>query len=162
MKHNHVKGLEKNDSIIKGDLEGNAYKVSIVVASFNGDIAQGLLDGALKALGECGITDIKIIETDGAFEIPVIAKHCINFSDAVVCLGAVIKGETAHFEHVANECSRGIQQVMLETGKPITFGVLTTYTDFQAKERSLPDSFNEGYQAANTAIRMCSLLKKLG
>ncbi|MBH38338.1 6,7-dimethyl-8-ribityllumazine synthase [bacterium] len=161
MKHNHVKGLEPNDTIIKGDLDGKSYKISIVVASFNGDIAQGLLEGALKALDECGTTDIKIIETDGAFEIPLIAKQCANFSDAVVCLGAVIKGDTAHFDHVSHECARGIQDVMIETGKPIIFGVLTTYTDFQAKERSLPDSFNEGYEAANTAISMCSLLKQL-
>tara|TARA_B100000427_G_scaffold329834_1_gene348339 strand:+ start:7148 stop:7636 length:489 start_codon:yes stop_codon:yes gene_type:complete len=161
MKQNLKKGLENQDNIIKGTLDGKSFNVSIVVASYNGDIAQGLLDGALKALAECGTTDIKIIETMGAFEIPLIAKKCAAISDAVICLGAIIKGDTAHFDHVSNECSRGIQQVMLETGKPIIFGVLTTYTTFQAKERSLPDSFNEGYEAANTAIGMCSLMNQL-
>jgi len=160
MKQNHVKGLDQQDTI-KGDLDGKSFSVYIVVASYNGDIAQGLLEGALKALNECGTASIKIIEIDGAFELPLIAKKCTPLCDAVICLGAVIKGDTAHFDHVSNECARGIQQVMLETGKPVVFGVLTTYTVFQAKERSLPDSFNEGYDAAKTAISMCSLITKL-
>jgi len=159
--HDHEQGLIQNESIVKGDLDGSKYSITIVVASYNGDIAQGLLDGSLKALSECGTTSIKIVETDGAFEIPLIARECAKTADAVICLGAVIKGDTAHFDHVANECARGIQQVMLDTGKPIVFGVLTAYTIFQAKERSLPDSFNEGYGVAKIAVKMCSLIKKL-
>ena len=117
--------------------------------------------GSIKALDECNVTHKTIYEIDGAFELPLIASKVIEHHDAVICLGAVIKGDTAHFEYVAGECARGLQNVMLAAKKPVLFGVLTTYTLEQAKERALNNKDNKGYQTAYSALKLCQLCKEL-
>lgn len=153
--------IQADCDITRGLKGGDAYRIAIVVASYNHQISQGLLDGCIKGLSECQVTQYRVIEIDGAFELPLVAKHCAKTVDAVICLGAVIKGDTAHFEYVAGECARGLQDVMLQTGKPIIFGVLTTYTEGQALARSLPDALNKGLESAYCAVKMCSVLTQI-
>ena len=153
------------DGVISGDLNGSSVRIGVLVASYNADISNGLLKGCLKGLSELGVFDdaITVMETDGAFELPLLAKRCIGSMrfDAIIGLGAVIKGDTAHFEYVAGECARGLQEVMLSSNKPVVFGVLTTLTEEQAIVRSSDDENNKGYESAYTAVKMCSLLGKI-
>jgi 6,7-dimethyl-8-ribityllumazine synthase len=140
-------------------------KTAIVVSSFYKDISDGLLQGALDELHSAGISEksIEIFHCPGSFEIPLTArKLCASKKyGAVVCLGAVIKGETAHFEYISYAVTRGIMQLNIEYGIPVTFGVLTCYTNEQAKERSVPGGKNKGAEAARAAVEMMSLLKKM-
>ncbi|RAP28770.1 6,7-dimethyl-8-ribityllumazine synthase [Candidatus Marinamargulisbacteria bacterium SCGC AG-343-D04] len=151
------------DESVCGDLKDSSKRFAIIVSTYNSDISSGLLNGCLKALDECNISEsqYKVVETDGAFELPLLAKICAESFDAVICLGAVIKGDTAHFDYVAGECARGLQEVSLGCQKPIIFGVLTTLTLEQAIVRSSDDSHNKGYESALTALKMCSLCDKL-
>jgi 6,7-dimethyl-8-ribityllumazine synthase len=123
------------------------------------------LEGALKSLRKHGVKeeDIEIAEVPGAFEIPLTAKRLAQSHafHAVICLGAVIRGETAHFEYISQAVSQGLQRVMLETGIPISFGVLTTETEKQALQRADPKRFDRGGDAAKTALEMVELLQEL-
>lgn len=123
------------------------------------------MEGALTSLRKHGVKeeDIEIAEVPGAFEIPLTAKRLAQSHafHAVICLGAVIRGETAHFEYISQAVSQGLQRVMLETGIPISFGVLTTETEKQALQRADPKRFDRGGDAAKTALEMVELLQEL-
>lgn len=150
---------------IEGDLSAQGLKFGIVVSRFNDFITSRLLGGALDALQRSGASDeeITVAKVPGAREIPAIARTmalCGSY-DAVVCLGAVIRGATPHFDYVAAEASKGIAEVALEADVPVIFGVLTTDTIEQAVERAGTKAGNRGYDAAIAAIEMASLRKKL-
>jgi 6,7-dimethyl-8-ribityllumazine synthase len=136
-------------------------KIAIVVSRFNGGVTEGLLSGALGELKNHGVNekDITVIHTPGAFEIPLAAKKLCSSKkySAVICLGAVIKGETAHFEYISYAVTKGIMQVMLEHAMPVSFGVLTAYSDEQAIERSKPGEGNKGAEAARAALEMMEM-----
>ncbi|MDO8686488.1 MAG: 6,7-dimethyl-8-ribityllumazine synthase [Clostridiales bacterium] len=149
----------------EGKLIASGLKFGIVISRFNEFISGKLLGGAIDGLIRHGAdeTDIEVSWVPGAFEIPLIAQRMGNSKkfDAVICLGAVIKGSTPHFDYVANEMSKGIAKVSLDSGLPIIFGVLTTDTIEQAIERAGTKSGNKGYDAAVTAIEMANLMKVL-
>jgi len=138
---------------------------AIVVSRFNEEIASGLLAGAQDALTEAGVRDdqVTVFRVPGAFEIPLAAMHAAESArfDAVICLGCLIKGETMHFEYIAEAAANGIMRVGLDTGVPIAFGVLTTLTDEQAEERARPGAGNKGREAALAAIDMVRLMPQL-
>jgi 6,7-dimethyl-8-ribityllumazine synthase len=140
-------------------------RIAIVYSSFNENVTQGLLNGATTYLTESKIPLRKedIFKAPGAFEIPLIAKHLAKTKryDGVICLGCVIKGDTAHFEFISLGTTSGIMQAMLETEIPITFGVLTTYTDDQAILRSRENGENKGIEAAKACLEAISLLKRI-
>lgn len=142
---------------ITDDIKKSSF--AIIVATYNEKISEGLLSGALNAFKDCEIhnENINVFKTDGAFELPLLAKLCSNKFDAVICLGAVIKGDTAHFDYVAGECARGIQDVALTTSRPIIFGVLTTLNYEQASERANNDDLNKGRESVFTAIKTLHL-----
>ncbi len=148
--------------VYEGNLIVNNKKFGIVAGRFNEFITNKLLGGAIDALKRHGTIEenIEVAWVPGAFEIPLIAKKMAstNKYDAIICLGAVIRGSTPHFDYVANEVSKGIASVSLETKIPITFGVLTTDTIEQAIERAGTKAGNKGYDAAVTAIEMVNLL----
>jgi 6,7-dimethyl-8-ribityllumazine synthase len=148
---------------LRGSDDGTGLRIAIACAEFNGGITLRLLDGALQALHEAGTDrrDITVAWVPGAFELPVVARAFARAgkADAVLCLGAVIRGDTGHYDFVAGGCASGIQQVQLATGVPVTFGVLTTNTLDQALERSEPDHTNKGREAALTGIEMVRLLR---
>ena len=145
--------------------EVGARRFAIAVARFNGIVTSKLLEGALAALTRHGVReeDVEVAWTPGAFEIPVVAQRLAGSGgfDAVVCLGAVIRGETPHFDFVAGECARGIQRVALDTGVPCILGVLTTETLEQALDRAGGKHGNKGWEAATAAIEMAALLDDL-
>ncbi len=151
--------------IYEGKLISEGLKFAIVVGRFNEFIGSKLLSGAIDALERHGTKeeDIEIIWVPGAFEIPLVAKKLAktNKYDAVICLGAVIRGSTPHFDYVSSEVSKGIANASLETEIPIIFGVLTTDNIEQAIERAGTKSGNKGYDAAITAIEMANLLKEI-
>ncbi len=139
-------------------------KFAIVVGRFNDFISSKLLEGALDALKRHGAEEdgISVFRVPGAFEIPLAASKLARGDyDAVICLGAVIRGDTPHFEYIASEVAKGIGRVMLESGKPVVFGVLTTDTVEQAIERAGTKSGNKGFEAATTAVEMVDLLGKI-
>jgi len=148
----------------QGSTAGRGRRVAFACARFNGGITSRLLEGALDALEESGVDrrDVTVGWVPGAFELPLLALDFADGErpfDAVIALGAVIRGETGHYELVAGECARGIQDVQLSTRVPVVFGVLTTETVDQALERSLPDETNKGREAALTALEMVNLLR---
>lgn len=148
-----------------GVLAGEGLKFGVVVSRFNEFITGKLLDGARDALLRHGVKedDIEIAWTPGSFEIPLVAKKMARSGnyDAVICLGAVIRGATPHFEYIAAEVSKGIANVSLETGVPLTFGIITSDTIEQAIERAGTKMGNAGFNAAVNAIEMANLLKSL-
>ncbi len=150
---------------IEGNLDAKGLKFGIVVGRFNSFIAERLLEGALDALIRHGADDnhIAVARVPGAFEIPLAAKVMAESGtyDALICLGAVIRGSTPHFDYVAAEVSKGVAQVSLQAGVPIAFGVLTTDTIEQAVERAGTKAGNKGFDAAMTAIESVNLLKGL-
>lgn len=150
-------------NVYEGNLIASEGKYAIIVGRFNEFIGGKLLDGALDALKRHGVDekDISLIWVPGAFEIPLAAKRLATSDnyDAIICLGAVIRGATPHFDYVANEVSKGIANISIETGVPISFGVLTTDTIEQAIERAGTKAGNKGFDAANTAIEMVNLFK---
>ena len=150
---------------IEGALKGDGRKIGIVVARFNSFIAEKLLDGALDMLKREGVADgdITVARVPGAFEIPLAAQKMAKSGKfhAVLCLGAVIRGATPHFDYVAAEMSKGIAHVMLETGLPVLFGVLTTDTIEQAVERAGTKAGNKGADTALAALEMINLLDGL-
>ncbi len=152
-------------NIIEGKLLAEGQKIAIVAGRFNEIITNKLLGGAIDAFKRHGgnENDIDIAWVPGSFEIPLIAKKMAESKkyDAVICLGAVIRGATAHFEMVANETTKGIAAASLQTGVPIIFGVLTTDNIEQAVERAGSKAGNKGFEAATTAIEMVNLIKQL-
>jgi 6,7-dimethyl-8-ribityllumazine synthase len=150
---------------IEGKLDASGQKVGIVVSRFNSFISERLLEGAVDAIVRHGgdDKDIHVARVPGAFEIPLAAKMMAASAkyDAVICLGAVIRGSTPHFDYVASEVSKGIAAVSLESGVPVAFGVLTTDTIEQAVERAGTKAGNKGFEAAVTAIETVNLLKAL-
>lgn len=151
--------------IYEGKLLAQGLKFGIVVSRFNDFIGERLLGGALDALKRSGADEknIDVFKVPGAFEIPLVAKKAASTGryDAVICLGAVIRGATPHFDYVANEVSKGIAHAGLEAGVPISFGVLTTDTLEQAIERAGSKSGNKGWDAAVAAIEMANLIKQM-
>jgi 6,7-dimethyl-8-ribityllumazine synthase len=150
---------------IKGNLTGSGLRIGIVVSRFNSEITEGLLRGAKHTLEGSGISEREttIVEVPGAFEIPfaldLMAKS--KKYDALIALGCVIKGETAHFEYIADSVTEGITAVRDKYSIPVSFGVLTTYTEHQAVARSADNDDNKGIEAAYAAIEMANLAKQL-
>jgi 6,7-dimethyl-8-ribityllumazine synthase len=149
----------------EGELQAKGLKFAIIVSRFNDFIGSKLLDGAVDALTRHGASEqnIDVIKVPGAYEIPLAAKKVAlkKKHDALICLGAIIRGATPHFDYVAAEASKGIAQASLDTGIPIAFGVLTTDTIEQAVERAGTKSGNKGWDCAMVAIEMAQLFKKL-
>lgn len=151
--------------IIEGKLEAKGLRFAIVVSRFNDFVSQRLLDGALDALNRCGALekDIKIYRVPGSFEIPSVARKLANSGefDAVICLGAVIRGATPHFEYVSAEVAKGVASVALESGLPVIFGVITADNLEQAIDRAGAKSGNKGFESAVAAIEMANLYKQI-
>lgn len=151
--------------VFEGNLVGKDLKVGIVAGRFNDFIVSKLVDGALDGLKRHGVNeeDIELSLVPGAFEIPLIAKKIAKSKkyDAIICLGAVIKGSTPHFDYVCAEASKGIASVSLDSEMPVIFGILTTDSIEQAIERAGTKAGNKGYDAAVTAIEMANLLREI-
>jgi len=154
-------------NVIEGNVavEGKV-KVCIVAARFNDFIVSRLIEGAADALRRHGVADddITLVKVPGAFEIPVAAKRAAESGlyDAVICVGAVIRGSTSHYDYVCNEVSKGIATISMQTGVPVMFGVLTTENIEQAEERAGTKAGNKGYDCALGALEMINVLKKVG
>ncbi|MGB3621649.1 6,7-dimethyl-8-ribityllumazine synthase [Ketobacter sp. MCCC 1A13808] len=152
-------------TVLEGDFCATDAKFAIVVARFNSFVVESLLSGALDALARHGVseTNIEIIRVPGAFEMPLAVKQVAKKRkpDAIIALGAVIRGGTPHFDFVAGECTKGVANVMLDSDIPVSFGVLTTDTIEQAIERSGTKAGNKGADAAIGALEMVSLLRAL-
>lgn len=150
--------------VIEGDLQGQGVKVSLVVSRFNSFITDRLLEGALDALRRHGVEEkgITVIRVPGSFEIPLGVRRAAGQKvDAVIALGALIRGGTPHFDYLSAEVTKGVAQVMLDTGIPVSFGVLTTDTVEQAIERAGAKAGNKGAEAAQSALEMVSLLRRM-
>jgi len=150
---------------LEGELDGKECRIGIVVSKFNEFVTNRLLAGAETMLKQLGTPEdrVRVIKVPGAFELPLAAKALAQSGhfDAVVCLGAVIRGETPHFEYISTEAGRGIGQTALATGIPVVFGVLTTNTVDQALDRSGTPECNKGADAVRTAVEMANLMKRL-
>jgi 6,7-dimethyl-8-ribityllumazine synthase len=151
--------------IIEGDLSSKTYKFAIILSKFNEFIGKKLLEGTIDCLKKHNYPDdsFDLIKVPGAFEIPIAAAKLAASKkyDAIIALGAVIRGATPHFDYISNAVSNGCSQVALKYEIPVVFGVLTTNTVEQAKERSDPNAGNKGWDAALTAIEMADLINKL-
>lgn len=151
--------------IIEGDFKSSSGQYALLVSRWNSFVVEHLKEGALDTLRRHGIADeeITVIYAPGAFEFPVVAQKLAEAKhyDAIIALGAVIRGGTPHFDYVAGECTKGLAQVSLNAGIPITFGVLTVDSIEQAIERSGTKAGNKGAEAASTALEMVSLLQQL-
>jgi len=149
----------------KGSHDATGLKFGVVVAKFNKFVTSKLLSSCLDGLTKHGVRDqdIEVVRVPGAFEIPLVARTLAKSEkfDAVICLGAIIRGDTPHFDYISAEASRGIGQAALDSGIPIIFGVLTTDTVAQAIERSDPGKFNRGGEAAKSAIEMATIVRML-
>ena len=147
----------------QGELHGAGLRVALVVARFNEIVTSRLLAGARSALERHGVSDVDVAWVPGAFELPMAARRLAESRryDAVVCLGAIIRGETPHFEYIAAETARGVGQVAQETGVPTIFGVITPNTLEQALDRAGGKVGNKGYDAAISAIEMANLMRQL-
>jgi 6,7-dimethyl-8-ribityllumazine synthase len=151
--------------IIEGQLSAAGLRFAIVVSRFNSFITERLLAGATDALTRTGadLDSIDIVKVPGSWEVPLVAGELARQKryDAIICLSAVIRGETPHFDYVAAEAAKGIAQVASQTGVPVAFGVLTTNTLEQAIDRAGAKGGNKGFDAAMTAVEMANLLRKL-
>jgi 6,7-dimethyl-8-ribityllumazine synthase len=148
----------------EADLDAAGMCLAVVAGRFNEHITSRLVDGASKTLAARGVSDaVRVYWVPGAFEIPLVAKRLAASGtvDAIICLGAVVRGETAHFEYVAGPCASGVAAAALDTGVPIVFGVLTTDDEEQALDRAGGREGNKGSEAALTAIEMVHLLRSL-
>ena len=150
-------------NVVRGDADGTGLRVAIVVARFHEVVTTALLDGAVQALTHAGVADddVTVVWVPGAFEIATVARRVAGDVDAIVCLGAVIRGETAHFDLVANEAARGIAEVTHTTGVPCIFEVLATEDLAQAQARAGGVHGNKGWEAAMAAIEMARLIRAL-
>ena len=151
---------------IEGDFQGGSARYALVVARFNSFVVDKLVEGALDTLRRHGVkeADITLVRAPGAWELPVLTRHVLATGtyDAVIALGAVIRGGTPHFEYVAGECVKGLSVVSLESRIPVAFGVLTVDTIEQAIERAGTKAGNKGAEAALSALEMVSVIRKLG
>jgi 6,7-dimethyl-8-ribityllumazine synthase len=150
---------------IRGSEAAGGCRFAIVASRFNDAITSGLLDGARQALSDAGVSDtnVVLVRVPGAFELPAAALRLAQTGrfDAIICLGCLIKGDTMHFEYIAEAASHGIMHVSVTTGVPVAFGVLTAMTDEQAIERSKPGGGNKGREAALAAVEMAALFRQL-
>jgi len=151
--------------VTEGQLTSKDLRFAILVARFNSFITERLLAGALDALKRtgCAESDIEIVKVPGSWEMPLVARELAGQKkhDAIICLGAVIRGDTPHFDYVAGEAAKGLAQVAYDTGVPVAFGVLTCNTLEQAIDRAGAKGGNKGFDAAMTAIEMADLLRRL-
>ncbi|MGQ0665530.1 MAG: 6,7-dimethyl-8-ribityllumazine synthase [Nitrospiraceae bacterium] len=149
----------------RGSQRAAGWRFGIVAATFNRGVTRHLLAACLDGLTTQGVAvgDIEVVHVPGAFELPLVARTLAQSQrfDVVICLGAVIRGETPHFEYISTEASRGIGQAAMETGVPIIFGVLTTDTVAQARERADPGKFNRGGATAQSAIEMARVMRRI-
>ncbi|MEP7704205.1 6,7-dimethyl-8-ribityllumazine synthase [Paraglaciecola sp. 25GB23A] len=153
-------------NIIEGNIRATGKKFALVVARFNGFVVESLVDGALDALerhGEVNEQDITLVRVPGAYELPIAAQRLAQTKkyDAIIALGAVIRGSTPHFDFVAGECNKGLAQVSLQYNIPVAFGVITTDSIEQAIERSGTKAGNKGAEAAVTALEMVNVLANI-
>ena len=150
---------------IEGALQGQGLRVAVAVARFNSFVTDRLLGGALDGLRRHGVAeaDTTVVRVPGSWELPITVKALAESGkyDAIICLGAVIRGDTPHFDYVAGEAAKGIGQAMMQTGVPVAFGVLTTNTLEQAIDRAGAKSGNKGFDAAATVIEMASVLRQI-
>ena len=147
---------------VVADLDAGDLRIGVVQSLFNRRVTDGLLEGALAVLEDAGAGAVTVVEAPGAFEIPLLASRLVaGGCDAVVAIGAVVEGETDHYEHVAHRASEGLMRVMLDTGVPITFGILTVRSADHALARSGPGDTNKGAEAAKAAIVTANLLRSL-
>lgn len=152
--------------IVEGDLQVGDLRIVLVASRFNESIVERLVQGAVEALASHGAdpASLELVRVPGAFDLPPVVRKLAesrNF-DAIVALGAVIRGETPHFDYVAGECAAGLARIAYETGVPVAFGVLTTDTVEQAEERAGGGEGNKGADAARAAIELANLMRKLG
>lgn len=152
--------------VIEGNIRATGKKFAIVVARFNSFVVESLLEGALDTLerhGEVNPDDITVVRVPGAYEMPLAAQKVAQSGkfDAIIALGAVIRGGTPHFDFVAGECNKGLAQVSLDAGIPVAFGVITTDSIEQAIERSGTKAGNKGAEAANTALEMVNVVSAI-
>ncbi|HEY7775907.1 MAG TPA: 6,7-dimethyl-8-ribityllumazine synthase [Kineobactrum sp.] len=156
----------KEIKTLEGDFTGSGGQYALVVGRWNSFVVEHLLEGAIDTLRRHGVSDsqLTIVRAPGAFEIPMVCQRVAQKGgfDAIIALGAVIRGGTPHFEYVAGECTKGIAQVSLEFGIPISFGVLTVDSIEQAVERSGTKAGNKGAEAAMSALEMVSLFGQIG
>ena len=152
-----------DDTTYEGELDGSGLSLAIVVSRFNDSVTGKLLAGAQEAVQRYAVGEHDVFWVPGSFEIPLIAKRLAGSGryHAVVCLGAVIRHETAHFEYVAGQGAEGVQRAALDTGVPCLFGVLTCDTEEQALERAGGKHGNKGFEAVEAAVRVANLLRKL-
>lgn len=152
--------------VYEGQLIADGLRIGIVASRFNEFITNKLLEGAIDGLKRHGVadSDIAVAWVPGAFEIPAVARKMVESGkyDAMICVGAVIRGSTPHFDYVAAEVSKGIAQVGMQTGVPVIFGVITTENIEQAIERAGTKAGNKGFESAESAIEMANLLKSMG
>ena len=148
---------------VEGNFNAAGLRLAIVIARFNSFVTDRLLDGALEVIRKCGgnIDDAEVYRVPGSWEMPLVAGELARAKrhDAIICLGAVVRGDTPHFDYVAGNAAGGLANLAAETGVPIAFGVLTTNTLEQAIDRAGGKAGNKGYDAAMTAIEMASLLR---
>ncbi|MCZ7533198.1 MAG: 6,7-dimethyl-8-ribityllumazine synthase [Acidimicrobiia bacterium] len=150
------------DGSSHSDVSASGLRVAVVTSLFHASVTKGLTAGAVAWLEEADADEILVIDAPGAFELPLIAKKLAEIGyDAVVCLGAVIEGDTDHYEHVAGRTSEGIMRVQLDTGVPVGFGVLTVRSLPHAVERSQPGEHNKGREAATAAVMAANVLRTL-
>jgi 6,7-dimethyl-8-ribityllumazine synthase len=144
-------------------LDARGLKFAVVCARFNSFVTDRLLEGALDALNRAGAVDVEVVKVPGSWELALVAKAVAehNKPDAIIALGAVIRGDTPHFDYVAGQAASGLMAVQLETGIPVAFGVLTTNTMEQAADRAGGKDGNKGYDAAITAIEMAERIRRL-
>ena len=149
---------------IRGATDGAGLRVAVARARYNRPVTDGLLEGALQALEASGAGDVTVVEVPGAFDLPLVVQRTAESGqyDAIVAVGAVVEGETDHYEHVAHRATEGLMEVMLATGIPITFGILTVRDPSHAFARSASDDRNKGKEAAEAAVELANLLRQLG
>ncbi|GMQ93169.1 MAG: 6,7-dimethyl-8-ribityllumazine synthase [Acidimicrobiia bacterium] len=150
------------DEATDNPVSAEGLRIAVATATFNSSVTEGLRAGAIAFLEESGAAEILAVEVPGAFELPLMAQRLTSLGyDAVVCLGAVIEGETDHYEHVAHRASEGLMRVQLDTGVPITFGILTVRQLDDALARSKPGPGNKGREAAQAAVLTVRALQTL-
>ncbi|HEY5578967.1 MAG TPA: 6,7-dimethyl-8-ribityllumazine synthase [Acidimicrobiia bacterium] len=147
---------------VAGDLDGRGLHIGVAASTFNAVITEGLVAGALRALEAMGVEQVTVLQVAGALEVPLAARRLVDTGcDAVVAIGAVIRGETDHYRHVATESAAGLRSVSLETGIPVTNAILTVREFEQARDRSQPGPGNKGYEAAEAAVATVKALRAL-
>lgn len=151
-----------NVETMSGDLNAGSLRIGVARSLFNRSVTDGLLEGALAKLEAANAEQVTIVEVEGAFELPLLASRLADRGyDAVVAIGAVVEGETDHYEHIAHRTSEGLMRVMLDTGVPVAFGVLTVRSAEHAHARSAPGEDNKGAEAAEAAVRAANALRAL-